>query len=1270
MVVDALDAARGEHTQQTLLDLIGRAGAHAKRWRIGASIRRFDLRYNQDLQALFGSPASVAGGTFRSAEFPNLSHFNVPVLSDEELGQLQTLAPSLHSIVDGAGAELRSLLRVPFNLRLLAELTALGVARSELAPITTQLQLLEKYWQHRVLRADGGDPREAVLRAACEAMIEARALRLSRSVLQTQVAFATPLAELLSAQVLAEDESGGVAQREVITFAHHVLFDYAAARLLLRGTPQTVVQRTRANPELLLVIRPSYDLHFRYLWERSSDRQLFWDLAIDMAGQADLPAIGVVIAPGVAAQLIESLADVESLLTALDATDTARQTAAHDVLQHLVGARLAAGAFGASIPNDRRLVWTEIAAALAARLCIRTAFSVRNLLMELCEKPEHFNDAQRASAGTAARALLNWSLDAPQHDRYLVRTGISAVARTFASDPVAAEGALRSLLLSERLSAFGYIEMPALSDEVPHLIDQAPDLVREIYGTAFEHQETSDEPTSMREGVLALNSRRSQDYQHAHYMLAEAYPGFLRAAPAQALDALGGVWLSFVRQRRSVGPPEQPPITVRWNGSDVEMQPDGSYWRERDDSHDDEVKMLKTLERWLAEAAAAGAQPLGDALAVLRAEARPTAVWRRVLSVAAENPEAFVPMLEPLMTTPAVLASPELEDAAGRFLRAGYTSFSQDARRRIESAIMSIPGTVSNPRIDDPDRARHHAERSRDRLLGCLDKSLLMTAEAQERLATLAAADAVPTFGDRQIEAGWTGRTYTDRDVLAEQGVDVDAAPNRRLQDLQTPVEAFATTHLNGAPAAAALRSIEAQLRSLWGALQSAPTDGANQLQIDMGWGHASVAAEAIARGENLAVDSSVVVLAREILLASATHPLPRPSADPSQFDESPSWGNPAPRIEAAEGLLCLAWHEDLATTEVLDALNQLSTDEVPAVRFQVARRLALLLTTAPEAMWSIADRMLAQDSSAAVLNALVHALPQMTLPTGDIDRLQRSIRTAFARVANERAGATDVRESCVQTMASLHLMRGADDAQRFVNDVIISDMKAHPEHALSIVHLLRDALIHGEVEPASTEDAEIRRRAIDLAEKLLAQATASFSAWNAELAGQDHDREGPQIKAARTTAHVIDGVASEVYFATGIFDERQNRASAVSLGQRERLYSESASLLDSLCDVAFASSTHHVIETHEAFIPIDPRGTFLRIARTVKAGQAGGYHTDSLGAGLVVNLVERYLAEHRTLLQQDEECRHALIDVLGIFVRAGWPEALRLTYGLQDIFR
>jgi len=54
----------------------------------------------------------------------------------------------------------------------------------------------------------------------------------------------------------------------------------------------------------------------------------------------------------------------------------------------------------------------------------------------------------------------------------------------------------------------------------------------------------------------------------------------------------------------------------------------------------------------------------------------------------------------------------------------------------------------------------------------------------------------------------------------------------------------------------------------------------------------------------------------------------------------------------------------------------------------------------------------------------------------------------------------------------------------------------------------------------------------------------------------------------------------------------------------------------------------------------------------------------------LVVGLVRRYLAEYRHLFREDPECRAALIELLDTFIQAGWPEAQRLTYNLDEIFR
>jgi hypothetical protein len=50
--------------------------------------------------------------------------------------------------------------------------------------------------------------------------------------------------------------------------------------------------------------------------------------------------------------------------------------------------------------------------------------------------------------------------------------------------------------------------------------------------------------------------------------------------------------------------------------------------------------------------------------------------------------------------------------------------------------------------------------------------------------------------------------------------------------------------------------------------------------------------------------------------------------------------------------------------------------------------------------------------------------------------------------------------------------------------------------------------------------------------------------------------------------------------------------------------------------------------------------------------------------------MVERYLAEYRPILRERKECYTALMDILDVFVRVGWPRAHQLTYRLSEIYR
>ena len=65
-----------------LRDLIRAILQQRGRWRVVASIRKFDLRYNSELRTLFGDqPLSQS----QDPEFPAIRAFLVPRLSQEEI---------------------------------------------------------------------------------------------------------------------------------------------------------------------------------------------------------------------------------------------------------------------------------------------------------------------------------------------------------------------------------------------------------------------------------------------------------------------------------------------------------------------------------------------------------------------------------------------------------------------------------------------------------------------------------------------------------------------------------------------------------------------------------------------------------------------------------------------------------------------------------------------------------------------------------------------------------------------------------------------------------------------------------------------------------------------------------------------------------------------------------------------------------------------------------------------------------------------------------
>jgi hypothetical protein len=335
-VLDSLDAIRDDAALKNFRDLIRLIIETDSRWRVVVSIRKYDLRHNRSLQALF---QGTVIREFADPEFSNYRHISISELTGPELHQLSAQSNELFQIVNNASGELKKLLKNPFNLHLVAELLSDSANPAEISSVTTQLELLDKYWSHRIEREDHDrDARLAIIRKVCKKMIDDKKLVVERSIL-SDPAESPFLGDLLSVGVIREFQSSAstTPDSDLLTYSHHVLFDYAVERAILRGDSKRVIQTLADDPGLFLMIRPSIVMHFNYLWAKNSNRKEFWNFVFALMSQPQISDIGKLIGPSVAAERAKTLDDLAELQQALSDNNPTRNEVAQATLTHLMG---------------------------------------------------------------------------------------------------------------------------------------------------------------------------------------------------------------------------------------------------------------------------------------------------------------------------------------------------------------------------------------------------------------------------------------------------------------------------------------------------------------------------------------------------------------------------------------------------------------------------------------------------------------------------------------------------------------------------------------------------------------------------------------------------------------------------------------------------------------------------------------------------------------------------------------------------------------------
>jgi len=1050
-----------------------------------------------------------------------------------------------------------------------------------------------------------------------------------------------------------------------------MLFDYAVARLLLRGTAQSFVARLEQEPEIVMAIRPSIVMHFEHEWLRNTD--LFWDAVLRVVRSELVPEIGKLIGPTVAVALAKDTAGFAPLVRGLSNTDVRIRETSEKVLRHVAGAMLVA-----ATDSKEELVgpaappWTELLDQFMSDARQPTMYALRPVLLTMSDHHQLFTEGQLHFAGRVARRLLDFALTQEPRDSWLVIGGIEAVCRTFESDPEASAALLRRCLEPDHVVRFGHEELFRIANELERLILLDPRLVEDVYRAAFTLYDESDEKTAVIPSrIFGFTSTRKQDYGLARYSLVEKYKEFLEREPLHATRAVIAALNTYVEERERSGPGRIDSTEERFDfaGRDAFIRTDHSeIWDEGIvHQNDDAVKMLDIFQSYLERISAddQASEQRKEILDLIVTENRSAALWRRLLVVGSKAPQTLGLEVQSLAWAEPILLSFDTTRMLGDYLKAVYRHFPKPDRERVEQAILSIPASASEEWWGEPEYARN-------RLLGCLDREAIVTEEAKTLVAQLEAEQNLPANEPVFKSGGIYSRPYTDEDYLKDQGVAVDNAQSNRIFTLSKPVKDFGSKHLNTAPTDAEFEQVLLPLRSLHGALHTAEADGIHERQRDLAWGYLGEASRAAAEFKEISCESEGGKFIKAVLLEAAAYPSPvhHPEYDKS-FDSHPSWGSPAARVDAAHGVIRLGRHATCTDAALLETIRRLAIDEVPAVRYQIVTNLNSLYYTAPELMWELLERMSREDESRGVLQGmLVGSLN--SLAAYHPDRVTNCIRSIFERV-RDGDGAAEVRKHCASIFVGLYLWQKQPVCGEIV-DKIVGDPATYSTEANQIVFDIRNWLNIGPIEPPSPEQDAVRTGSFKLLERLLEAVRDDLRTLMEKNAATDFSSWGdPDQERAKKLANVAEQVCTHVYFFSGAYkNSSDDRAEKISLGapERTRFLHESRRGLELLSDFCFPRLTHQLLQMLEYVVAFDPQEVFLLVGRVVRSGKQGGYQYEPMAADLVVSLVERFIAEFRHILQENEECRRTLIEILDTFVEAGWPSARRLTYRMEDVFR
>jgi hypothetical protein len=1281
LITDALDAVRDPERQKAIRNLLREVREGKSGWTVVASVREFDLKHSRELRDAF--PGTGVEGYFFN-DFAGVAHFHLPRLRDAQLDELAARRPEMLPFIRNARTNTKSggIHRSPFHLRLAAELLRAGVNSTLLADWHSPAKLLRKFWEKRIGEGAGQGERENALKAVCLQMKDTRRMVVSLKQLTLSPGERSQLHELRSRGIIVspilrqEMQVGG----DEVRFTHHLLHDYAIARALIPETPEPFCDFAVKEPLLPVFYRQSFMFALEELWDAPDGRNGFWKAALRLESVPDLHGLARILAPLLAARRVEALSDLEPLLAALRWSG---HTDSHDAnaLRHL--------ASGLQDTHEDVLrvgatAWCTFAEQLASLLPTKASIEgpLVHIVARLNPLASTFDAVQGRALNAAGRGLLAHHVqkELSKGWPYAVLVASEAVCRTFSVNAIESECALLRLLDPERLKESPHDDLHRLADSLKYLGANGEIVVLLLFEAAFAREVEPGHWEQRGTAIMGMSVQTSDEWNMIRHVLAEYYERHAGENAGLLAEAACIAWNAVVRRRGGRrAAPEHVLATIQFRGAACDLIEDYGHIWGREFEHE-ENRILSHFEKLLRKWAAVGdATRLSAAIDRFAVRNRTSLMWTVLMEVGAEYPLTLGILLEEVLGESLFLTHPDYAYGGTELLGALHKTGASARRERLEKLILDLPNNARVLKDEPREPVPPWIEHAQDRLLGALEESNIMLPPVRELRRVRQTSNVLPRNEKRQ-EPQVFSHTLSDEELVERRGINLKEPPNDemlRLREALNPFLGRDNEKVNPDEIEHHWPVISKCERALKRYAKS-HTKMAEEL-----WGYLVGACESIARHARWDRTSKRWKTVTRILLKAASDPVPE-AEDTQEIDEDrwPSWGWPAPRLDAARGLPYVAYRLGQADKAVAGALRRLCRDKYYPLRFNLADRLAALAQSSADLAWELADTFIAFERRFSVLDAVAMSLNRLWT------KAPEKVKPRLHQIADHASKNASDNNRIHTTLAGAHLfqfLRTRDaDCEGYIASLIAEcDSQRASQALLAQLHACREGgwLTAGDGLTPDERTDQIRARTWGFFSRHLTAAQAKLRQHREALrelhkTGQSDDAEfkAVQEKLVRTM-HLVDGVAMQLYFASGAFDERTKKdEKQLTPAQFRRFWEEASPLLTDLSSEQHPHTAHHVVQTLHHLLRYAPRDIFLLAAKSIRSSAAAGFQHEPLAVGDVVRLIQRALADHRDIFQsragQESDCLVALLGALDLFVEAGWAEARQLTHRLEEIYR